>query len=177
MLEDANFFQNKIDSLESKKLVCQMVEENMRKQPGYELTIKSMVYCLLADLFKKHVNSTAPSDPSHGQLKSLKRFHLIFDYIENNYNSEISAEQLAGMININKSYFCRLFKELTKRTLSDYVNQLRVTRAEYLLKNTDLNVTQIAADVGISDVSYFSRLYKKYRNYAPSHVRREGRVI
>lgn len=175
MLEDANFFQNKISSPESKKLICQMVEENSLKKPGYELTIKSMVFCLLADLFKKHVNSTAPSELSHGKLKSLKRFHLIFDYIENNYNSEISAEQLSGMININKSYFCRLFKELTKRTLSDYVNQLRITRAEYLLKNTDLSITQIAADVGVGDLSYFNRLYKKYKNDSPSHLRKEAR--
>lgn len=175
MLENSNYFQNKIDSPEAKKLIRKMVEENTIRQPGFELAIKSMVYSLLAELFRKHLNRIAPTEPANGQLKSLKRFHLIFEYIENNYSGEISAEQLAAMININKSYFCRLFKELTKKTLSDYVNQLRITRAEYLLKNTDLNVTQIAADVGIGDVSYFSRLYKKYRNYSPSQLRKENR--
>ena len=66
------------------------------------------------------------------------------------------------------SLFCRLFKKLTGRRPTDYLNLLRINKSIPLLTNGHLNISQTAAAVGFNDANYFSRVFKKYHRLAPA---------
>jgi transcriptional regulator GlxA family with amidase domain len=62
-------------------------------------------------------------------------------------------------------------KALTNDSIANYLLQLRLQRAWHLLKTTDLNVSEIAYDVGFKDASYFSRVFKKHFGGSPIEMR------
>ena len=81
------------------------------------------------------------------------------------YNA-ISAE-----FALNSSYVSSLFKRETGSTLTNFVNNKRIEHAIYLLNTTKLPIQDIAVQCGITDVNYFTKLFKKIKNMTPSQYR------
>lgn len=102
---------------------------------------------------------------------NLKKLLPVLDYIEENFDSPITLEQTAKILNMNKDYFCRLFKKGTGVTLGEYVNFIRITKAEDLMK-TDMSISEIAYKTGFSSLSYFNKVFKKQKRYTPSAYRK-----
>ncbi|MDN3205258.1 AraC family transcriptional regulator [Algoriphagus sediminis] len=104
--------------------------------------------------------------------KDGQRMNLVIQYILENQFSPISLDEVANIANLSKEAFCRFFKERTRMTFTQYLNQLRVMEAKKLLENPNLGVTQIAFQVGYENVSYFHRMFKKFTGYTPNKWRR-----
>ena len=85
-------------------------------------------------------------------------------------------KSLAAMCYISPSYLSNLFKRETGTTLIDYINTQRTQRAAHLLVDTKQSVAAIAAQVGILDVNYFARLFKKSLGQTPTQYRRSHRT-
>lgn len=94
------------------------------------------------------------------------------DYINLNLSSPLGLKDIAALFNVNPSYLSSLFKKETGGTLTDYVNKQRIDAALKLLNTGDMQVQDIAYYVGISDVNYFSKLFKKQVGYTPSGYRK-----
>ena len=92
----------------------------------------------------------------------------ILNFLKENYNSSIRLEDVCKHTSISKQYCMRLFKKYLNTTINDYVLELRMKHAVYLLRYTYMNVNQTADYLGFSSVSYFSRVFKKYYGVAPS---------
>ena len=92
-------------------------------------------------------------------------------YIELNLMERLSLSYLANMFHISHSYLSTLFKNETGKTITDYINQKRVDQACLYLRDTDLKVIDIASRVGINDLNYFTKIFKKYKKMTPSHYR------
>ena len=94
-------------------------------------------------------------------------------------NGDLSLKTIADAININGSYLSDLFKKETGQTITDYIAQKRIKRATRLLTTTKLQVQTIAQHCGMSDVNYFSKLFKKYTQKTPNQYRKEmnGRLF
>ncbi len=103
---------------------------------------------------------------------NLERLGKVFNHIEANYTEKIKMDDLYLMAGLSSYYFCRLFKKVTGRTTNEYINIYRLNKAEYLLKSTCMNITEVALSTGFNDINYFSRLFKKYKKIAPSSVRK-----
>lgn len=166
-------FQNKISKdSDVNGCISSLIEEFENREFGYELAVKSYLYRLLTILLRKYIVRLL--DPSEYQLrvKNLERFDPIYQYIEENYSNKINVDDLAKQMNMSRFYFSRLFKELTGKTVSDYVNFVRINKSEYLLRNTSMSISEIAHATGFNDIYYFSRLFKTYKKVAPSKIRR-----
>lgn len=95
----------------------------------------------------------------HNQAK-----HLIvraINFIEHNYDQNISLDDIAKVINLSKPYVCNIFKKETGQNLSTYINQIRIEKAKQLLQNPANSNKDIYAMVGYSNQQYFSRVFKK----------------
>ena len=90
-------------------------------------------------------------------------------------NSELSLTKLAENLKISRSYLSDLFKKETGVTVTEYINKKRVKRATHLLSTTKLQVQTVAQHCGMSDVNYFSKLFKKYTGKSPNEYRKEIR--
>ncbi|MDC7249424.1 MAG: helix-turn-helix transcriptional regulator, partial [Sphaerochaetaceae bacterium] len=77
----------------------------------------------------------------------------------------------AALCNISSSYFSKLFKKVTGDNFANYINKIRVKKAQELLVNTDNPITVIAMDLGFGDNSYFNKVFKKIEGVAPSLYR------
>lgn len=109
---------------------------------------------------------------------SLKKYsplvQKVINHINLNLDSQLSLKMLAEMCFISPSYLSNLFKQETGFTLTDYINTQRVQRAAYRLQTTSSSISTIAESVGILDVNYFTKIFKKIMGVTPTQYRREN---
>lgn len=89
-------------------------------------------------------------------------------YIKNNFRGNITIDDICKNIGFSKYYFCRVFREVTNKTVVDYINFLRCDYACKLLATGNYNATESAELCGFKNISYFSKIYKKYIGRLPS---------
>ena len=75
---------------------------------------------------------------------------------------------------MNRSYFCRRFREITGRTAISYVNEYRLTKARALLLTGERSISEVAAECGFPDGNYFSRLFTKHFGETPYALKKKG---
>lgn len=107
------------------------------------------------------------------QEKDRKQ-ELVFklrNYIQNHLSEDLSLSNLAEQFNYNSSYLSYLFKQTTGTGLSDYITEVRIDRANYLLANSGDTISSIAEQTGFDTAQYFSYVYKRRMGVTPSDYR------
>lgn len=94
----------------------------------------------------------------------------VMKYIEENYKDG-SLSCLANSIHYDFSWLSREIKNRTGKTYTDLVQEKRLAEACFLLRNTDMNVSDISINVGYNNISYFHRLFNKYFGMSPHKYR------
>ena len=102
----------------------------------------------------------------HQQMEDARR------YFAQQYNTPINIRHYAAEQNVSISWFLRCFKQVTGQTPMQYILSTRITNAITLMRDTDWNLTQIAAAVGYDNPLYFSRLFHKQKGMSPSAYRK-----
>jgi YesN/AraC family two-component response regulator len=92
-------------------------------------------------------------------------------YINENYQEDLTLEEVSELLSFDPSYFCRIFKQATGATFTEYLNFVRVCKAEKLLAKTQRSILEISEAVGFSSVSYFNRIFKRHRGCSPRGYR------
>ena len=129
------------------------------KNIGYEFRVLGAFYNLLGIVEKNNYYENILVMTSRNK-KRLLQFKKVLSYIENNYHSKITLNDLAKCANMNSSYFCKFFKEMTYRTPIEYVNYYRIQIACEQITMTDKNITNVAFNCGFNDLSYFIKVFK-----------------
>lgn len=140
-----------------------------------ELIIQNKVSRLWDELLEK-VPEIVQKESRKKNLLLQSRLREMMQFIENHYKERISLERLASEAHISKSEALRCFKRGIGTTPVKYLIDYRLERAKELLHKTDDTIIQIAADVGIDNVSYFVRIFKKMYGMTPGAFR-EGNDI
>lgn len=94
-------------------------------------------------------------------------------YIEKHYAEPITLDNLSKHLGINKSYFCTVFKKVTKQSFCTYTNKIRVEKSKYLLTRTNDSILDIALATGFSSSSYFNTTFKKMVGKTPLEYRND----
>lgn len=112
---------------------------------------------------------------------SMKGYSLliqkILTLVDTDLTSDLTLNSLATNLNVNSSYLSTLFKKETGVTLTEYVNRKRIEHAILLLNTTNMQIQTIAQHCGISDVNYFTKLFKKQIGKTPKEYRESLRPI
>ncbi|EAZ82319.1 AraC family transcriptional regulator [Algoriphagus machipongonensis] len=101
-----------------------------------------------------------------------KRMDQVMRYILENSAKPISLDEIAEQAYMSKEAFCRFFKLRTRRTFTQYLQQLRITEAKKLLLETDLGISQISYQVGFQTLSHFNKTFKSMTNQTPKSWRK-----
>lgn len=88
-------------------------------------------------------------------------------YIRKNYTEDISLNQAAAAIGVNSSYLSRVFKEDCKIGFTEYLNNIRVAQAKYLMERTDGKLKEIVSKVGFNNYTYFFKVFKMVVGVTP----------
>lgn len=157
------------------ELMKKMLIEHDKNDEFSKINIQGYAHLLIAHLYKNHAYKII--DDNDLSIHSRKQVILnnCIMYIYDNYDKLISLEELATIADVNKYYFCSIFKEFTGKTFKEYQNNIRVTKAIELLVTTDLPVTEIGFLCGFNDSNYFSRKFRQITGKTPSVTRDELR--
>jgi len=103
--------------------------------------------------------------------------HKAVTYIEADLSSDLSLSALSAVQNVSAGYLSTLFRKETGKTLTEYVSEKRMAAAARLLSTTRLQVQTVAQHCGMSDVNYFSKMFKKHYGKTPKQYREETKSI
>lgn len=92
-------------------------------------------------------------------------------YIEKNYAHEISIDDICKELNVNKCYFCSVFKKEIGSTFINYLNNYKIEKSKELLKNPNISLLDVSLSVGYNNQSYFSTVFKKITSKTPLEFR------
>ena len=96
-------------------------------------------------------------------------------YIDSDLSRELSLSSVAEHLNLSAAYLSAIFKKELGKTITDFINERRISHAKLLLKTTALQIQTVAAHCGFLDVHYFSRVFKKIVGKTPKSYRSEKR--
>ena len=129
----------------------------------------------LMDLIMKTADSLHNDYEEIGTLSLSqleRRLQEINIYTCCNYARQISIDEIASHVGMNRSAFCTFFKKQTGKTYVSFLNEYRLKVAHHLLSNTDNNISTVCWQCGFNDLAYFDKLFKKTFNISPSELKR-----
>lgn len=155
------------------KVCAEMIEAayrySLEKEKGCVHFILSSVHYILGTLEREGCLS------GEGDLlddQAVRKLLPALEYMNENYAvQDLSLEMVSGVLALNSAYFCRLFRKATGRSFTEYLNFLRVSKSEELLRNSSLSILDISLEVGFSSVSYYNRVFRKVKNCTPTTYR------
>ncbi len=152
------------------------VANRIRKLPS--LKPAERLILLLSSLVELATESRAAAISTQSllplcRIDDQRRIDCICTYLHRHFDREVDFQQLARTIHMSQAALCRFFRRATGRTMTTYVNQLRVGAATQLLLNSDLNVLEIGFRVGFGNYSNFNRQFKHIKGVTPLSLRRE----
>ena len=141
----------------------------MQKQKGYIIKCKAELYNVISGIVEQSNFEYLPKE----KLDIIKTG---VDHIHENYcNCAISVEELSKMCNITPEYFRKIFKSFYGASPIAYINKLKIARAKELFETGGYTVTEVAINSGYSDLSHFSREFKKATGLSPTeYAKRNG---
>lgn len=144
--------------------------EVLPELPGVE-RVTSLLTILQKLTEQKYVKlSSEYFNPVKGE-ETENRINKVCQYIQRNASKNITLEQTAGLIHLSRSAFSKFFKRATGKTFSDYVNDIRIGNACYLLTESDKAINEIAFEAGFESLTYFNRVFLKKKDVTPRGFR------
>ena len=146
--------------------------ENEVKSIGYEVFIKTEIERLFANFFR-YKSSLEIQTARQISTNNRELLNNVVSYIEKHFASSITLEEISKHVSMNKSYFCRLIKKLTGRSVTEFLNIYRIKQAEILLKKTSYPISLVSQKVGFTNHSYFNRIFKQCTGITPLKFRKQ----
>jgi AraC-like DNA-binding protein len=100
-----------------------------------------------------------------------RRIQKLKDYIDAHYQEEIRIEFLSDMIGMTPNALSRFFKQRTNRSVSNYINEVRIGHAANLLVDSTMTIAEIAYRCGFNTISNFNRIFKNVKEITPKEFR------
>lgn len=105
--------------------------------------------------------------------KDTKRLNTVFDFVMQNFKEKISLNDIASLINMSDSAFCRYFKNRTQETFFEFLNETRVGYSCKLLLDGKKTVSEIAYESGFNNISHFNRQFLQIKGVNPTKYKKE----
>jgi AraC-like DNA-binding protein len=130
------------------------------------------------DLLARSADGVALGSPGFmGQLhpSDFEKVNKVYAYVLQHFRQELPLEAVAGVAGLTKAAFCRYFKGKTKKTFSQFLNEIRISHACHLLIEGKLSVSQVGYECGFQSPAYFNKQFKAIRRQTPLQYQRQYR--
>jgi len=162
--------------IEVEKILNEILLEYERREVDFELMIKALLLKLLVIVGREYKRQNTGTEFDDILARHRDALYEALEYINNNFIQDITIEDAAKVAMLSQSYFRYLFKQLTQKTFTEYINSLRIAKAVELLKNNpEMKVVDICFEVGFKSVNHFNRIFRIETGYTPMQVRK-GKV-
>jgi AraC-like DNA-binding protein len=149
---------------------------NMTTQTGIDKMVSFFaVMAILCSAEKKRILCSDDYKRTNDQ-RGNKRMSDVYTYIRLNYAKPLSLKKISAVANMSPFAFSRFFKKNSGVSLVEYVNQVRINRVCYLLRETDNHIHEIASECGFKSISNFNKYFRKRTSFAPREYRSGYRI-
>jgi len=159
------------DELPLKLIFVECEKEYREKSDGYHIALKGYIYVFLAQLYRLNVHLAATATLDE-KSPNYERVNSVITHITENYTETIDFKKLVSDMYLDYSYFSRIFKAHTGKSMLQYLNEYRIAIALNLLSNSNKSITEIAITCGFDDLNYFSRSFKQLIGINPGTVKK-----
>lgn len=137
----------------------QVEEAFDRKRFCYELKIKGLLCEAFAMILYGHRQELTKFVPAN--MQELERLEKMLNYLNMHFTEVISLQDLADQVHLSREVCCRLFKKMTGKTITGYLEEYRVNKSFSLVQSGQYSMTQITEMVGFSNPSRFASAFRK----------------
>lgn len=155
--------------------ICQYLEYltriYMQGAPTYALEADGILLQLISHLLRSFSTITTLQLSDMDQL-SRDRIQTVITYVDEHFASPISLKDICDKLGLGKEYFCRFFKKNMNQSFLNYLNEVRLTHAYRDLQTTDLSISQIMEQNGLTNQKLFNKTFRELYGCTPSEVRK-----
>lgn len=105
--------------------------------------------------------------------READRLEEVYKYIMSNYSNSIKLEEVSSFANMTPTAFCKYFKDKTGRTLTSFINEVRIGQARKFLSISNLSISEVCYSCGFNNLTSFNRNFRRYTKKKPSEYRIE----
>ncbi len=135
------------------------------------LSVKTYVKMILVNILNHCAITEEPFVRSDRRHRELDRFKPVFEFLDQNYADPISPSDAADTLSMSPSHFRRAFKHLTGQSFVPYLNNFRIEKAQQLLANSEIPISEVGLEVGFCDQSYFGLIFRRLTRMTPRQYR------
>ena len=165
--------QNGPEYEELKTILSQMLCEYVQKLEDYDEEIEELLITLLYHLVNNFHYLTHEKEELKEKTDQLARYHRISKYIYNNYNNNITLQEIAKKEFLSPHYLSHEIKYATGYSFTDLINLTRIEESIKLLLDSDMSISEISDEIGFSHVRYFNKNFKYYYGCTPLQYRKK----
>ena len=153
--------------------ITRITDEDEKRAPGYELAVVNSCGNIMLHILRE-LPKEMRTDITLKKLEYSTNFiNDVNQYLEDNYKSEISLDGISASFGYSRSYFSRLFKEITGTNFIDYLNVFKIKKSIHFLKNTNMNIENIAFSSGFNNLRSYNRSFSKHFGQSPGNYRKQ----
>ncbi len=170
LYSENSLYSVQIQSNQIKNLFKEIISESAKSDDYSNLSIISKIIAIFIELNRKRENHKI-----NHELVDNKKLAMVRDtlnFLSENYKEKLTVLAISKHLNYSKSYLSHAFKDITGYTLIEYLNVIRCYNARILLLE-GYSVSEVAYNCGFSDLSYFTRTFKKTTGISPSKAKNE----
>jgi AraC-like DNA-binding protein len=104
-------------------------------------------------------------------VKEEKRMNDIYQFITTHFKEKITLQEIASIANMTPTAFCKFFRNRTKKTFSNFVNEIRIGYACKLLMRKEVSISEVCFECGFNNVTNFNRYFKKLTKMVPTEYK------
>lgn len=154
------------------KAIQEAWQSYVSEAEGFEFEVRERLSRLIF-LLAKHCPAIEKK-PSEKTLRDGERIKSMLQYIQEHYGGELTLARIAESAAVSENECLRCFRSMIGSTPVQYVKQLRVQRAAELLASTDRRISDIGAECGFQEMSYFAKIFRELKGCTPSEFRKRS---
>ena len=154
-------------------LSLNLVDELTNEQPGKEIVMRALGEQVLVHLLRNYSTARRSDELELSRVGLVdRRIRKSIELMHAQLDQNLSLRALAAASYLSPFHFSRLFKKLTGATPHNYLASIRVTRAQSLLAETDMPITEVGARVGYLSASHFTKAFRQTTGTTPREFRK-----
>ncbi len=154
------------------QLLNKIYREYIGKEEFYMMNLRALLIQLLV-FMNRYQNPMTEANIKHPSSTHEKIYEAV-QYINANFSDKLKLDILAQKFYFSPYYLCKMFKQVTGFSYTEYLNSVRIKESQKLLCTTDLSVSDIATHVGYDSLTHYGRVFKRITGITPTLFRKNN---